>query len=199
MVSSDFPKTNVPGPAPGPPSGREPAAGTHTALPARGLPGVIQAGAGAGPTWKCLRGLMLGIFISTLASKCLRALMLGIFISTLALVCSSCTVATGSRTAGTWTYASALGNAKFGEMGPEGMRNAEIDNATGGAIIERTAEKVASAWMWGQAAEAVGNLIDGGFDALKDSNDSDVKINAADNATKAQIKTFVPPPLPHVE
>ena len=170
---------DVLGPAPGPPPVREPAAGFHTGAPASGLPGAIQVGAGAGtPITNLWRHVML-------ASGVLAAIWW----------CSSCTVATGNRNAGTFTYASLAGNAKFGEFGPEGMRNAEIDNATGATVAKDTAAAIGRAYAWGKAWDAAGNLIDQGFDAFKDGNATDEAITKSNNATKVEIQNFVPPPV----
>jgi hypothetical protein len=151
--------STVPGPASGPQPVGGPVAGIHTAAPARGLPGAIRAGAGAG---------ILFWF-------------------------GACTVATGNRNAGTFTYASLAGDAKFGEFGPEGMRNADINNSNGATIAKDSIEAIGRAYAWGKAWDAAGNLIDEGFDALKDGNSTDEAINANNNATKAEINTFVPP------
>jgi len=178
QAASSPPFQNVPGPVPGPLPVWEPAAGFHTAAPARGLPGVIQAGAGAG---------------SNLTTDVWRFALLAVVLVVVAFVISSCTQVKGDRVAGTYSYTSFAGNAKFGQLGPEGIRGGEIDNATGAGIIERTAEKAANAWMWGKAWDAAGNLVDRGFDALEDSNATDEAINASDNARLKEIETFVPP------
>jgi hypothetical protein len=170
---------NVPGPVPGPLPVREPAAGFHTAAPDRGLPGVIQAGAGSGNPFPDLWRLALAVVTILVA----------------VWVCTSCTNIKGDRNAGTYSYSSFAGNAKFGELGPEGIRNGEIDNSTGATIAKDSVEAIGRAYAWGKAWDAAGKLIDEGFDALKDSNSTDEAINANNNATKAEIKTFVPPPV----
>jgi hypothetical protein len=106
---------------------------------------------------------------------------------------TSCTVATGNRTAGTYYYGSVAGNAKFGEMGPEGMRDAEIDNATGAGLVRDTAKEIGKAYAWGKAFDALGNLIEEGADVIKDGNATDEAVNASNNATKEAVETFVPP------
>lgn len=153
--------------------------GIHAAAPDRGLPGVIRAGAGSGTPFTDLWRLALTV------------------LAILAVIwaCSSCTTVKGDRNAGTYSYTSFAGNARFGELGPEGVRNAEIDNATGAQIAKDTAAAIGRAYAWGQAWNAAGKLIDEGFDALKDSNATDEAITKSNNATKAEIKTFVPPPV----
>ncbi len=173
----------VPGSASGPPVVRELPAGFHTAgAPAGGLAGVIRSAAGAGASLASLWRLLL------------------IVVTVLGIVWgfTGCTTVTGNRNEGTFAYNSFLGNAKIGELGPEGLRNTEIDNATGAGVIERTAEKIGKAWAWGKAWDAAGKLIDRGFDALEDGNETDVRINAQDNAAAVATETFVPPepPLP---
>jgi hypothetical protein len=157
---------------------REPLAGFHTAgAPAGGLSGVIRSAAGAGATLPTLWRLLL------------------IVIAVLGIVWgfTGCTVAKGNRNAGTYSYVSLAGNATFGEMGPEGMRNAVIDNATGAGVARDTAANLGRAYAWGKAWDAAGKLVDRGFDALEDGNETDVRINAQDNAAAVATETFVPP------
>ncbi len=168
---------NVPGLAPGPRPAGGPVTGIHAAAPDGGLAGVIQSAAGSGATLPSLWRLLL------------------IVVSVLGIVWSftGCTVAQGNRNAGTYSYVSLAGNARFGEMGPEGMRNAEIDNSTGAGVVRDTAEKIGKAWAWGKAWDAAGKLVEEGFDALKDTNETDVRINAQNNAAEVATETFVPP------
>lgn len=122
-----------------------------------------------------------------------RLLWIALALLCIAFACSSCTVMEGNKTAGTYSYRSFAGNAKIGSITPDGAQGVEIDNATGLGVVERTADKIGKAWMWGKAWDAAGNLIDRGFDALEDGNETDVRINANNNATKETIETFVPP------
>jgi hypothetical protein len=91
-----------------------------------------------------------------------------------------------------YTYASFAGNAKGMTVTPTGASAAEIDNATGAQIGRDAIEKMASAYMWGKAWDAAGKLIEEGFDAVRDGNETDVRINDSNNSTK--VDTFVPPP-----
>lgn len=126
-------------------------------------------------------------------SQIWRLMLLLAFLLAVAWACSSCTVVTGNRTAGTFTYASVAGNAKFGRLGPDGMENGEIDNATGAGVIERTGEKLGRAYAWGKFWDFASEGWSTAEDIVSDNNETDVKINANNNATKESIKTFVPP------
>lgn len=172
----------LPAPAAGLPGSGDALAGIHTPARARGLPVVTLSGAGARS-------------ISLWQMEVWRFALLTVVLVVVAFVISSCTHVQGNRVAGTYSYSSFAGNAKFGQLGPEGIRGGEIDNATGAGIIERTADKAANAWMWGKAWEAAGNLVDRGFDALEDGNATDEAINASDNAADVAKETFVPPPV----
>ena len=111
--------------------------------------------------------------------------------SFIALMCASCTVMTGNGTG--FTYASVAGNAQGLNITPTGATAANIDNATGAGLAREAIGDAASAYALGKAFDALGNLIDDGFDALEDSNDTDEAINANDNAAKVKVETFVPP------
>ena len=111
--------------------------------------------------------------------------------ATLALVMCNCTVMTGNGTG--YTYASFAGNAKGLTVTPTGASAAEVDNSTGAALAKEMAKDIAKAYAWGRAFDAAGKLIEEGFDAAKDANDTDAAINASDNATKVEVETFVPP------
>jgi len=114
-----------------------------------------------------------------------------LFIALIACLSGSCTVMTGNGTG--FTYASLAGNAQGLNITPAGASATSIDNATGAAIAKEAISDMASAYVLGKAADAVGNLISDGFDALEDGNATDKAINANNNATK--VDTFVPPPV----
>jgi hypothetical protein len=106
-------------------------------------------------------------------------------------LCASCTVMSGNGTG--FTYATLGGNAEQLNISPTGATAAKIDNATGAAIAKEAISDAASAYVMGKAFDALGNLIEEGADALKDGNDTDEAIAKSNNATKAEIETFVPP------
>jgi hypothetical protein len=116
----------------------------------------------------------------------------------LSLFCASgaaCTVMTGNGTG--YTYASLGGNAEQLSITPAGAAAAKLDNATGAAIAKEAISDMASAYVLGKAFDAAGRLIEDGFDAVEDANDTDEAIAKSNNATKAEIETFVPPePVP---
>lgn len=94
-----------------------------------------------------------------------------------------------------YTYASLGGNAEGLSISPTGATVAKIDNATGAAIAKEAISDAASAYVLGKAFDAAGQLIEDGFDALEDSNETDVRINESNNAAKVTTETFVPPPV----
>jgi hypothetical protein len=114
--------------------------------------------------------------------------------ASLVLLClcgASCTVMTGNGTG--FTYASLGGNAEQLNITPTGATAAKIDNATGAAIAKEAISDAASAYVLGKAFDAAGKLIEEGADAIEDANDTDEAIAKSNNATKAEIETFVPP------
>lgn len=104
---------------------------------------------------------------------------------------ASCTVMSGNGSG--YSYASLGGNAEGLTITPQGATVAKIDNATGAAIAKEAISDAASAYVLGKAFDAAGKLIEEGFDALKDGNETDVRINQSNNATKVKTETFVPP------
>lgn len=115
-------------------------------------------------------------------------------LSTLAIIAAlfcACTVIEGDGQG--YKYASLGGNAQGLNMTPNSASVASVDNATGAAIAKDAISDMASAYALGKAFDALGNLIDEGFDALKDSNATDEAINANNNAAKVNVETFVPP------
>lgn len=103
-------------------------------------------------------------------------------------LCASCTTVQH----GNFKLQSFAGNIS-GLKTPEGLEIASIDNATGAAIAKEAISDAASAYVMGKAFDALGNLIEEGADALEDANDTDEAITKSNNATKAEIETFVPP------
>ena len=116
----------------------------------------------------------------------------------LSLFCAfgtACTVMTGNGTG--YTYASLGGNAEQLSITSTGATAAKLDNATGAAIGKEAISDMASAYVLGKAFDAAGKLIEEGFDAVEDANDTDEAIAKSNNSTKAEIETFVPPePVP---
>ena len=108
--------------------------------------------------------------------------------SLFALLCASCTTVKH----GSFELHTFAGNIT-GIKTPEGLEIAAIDNATGAALAKDAISDAASAYVMGKAFDALGNLIEEGADALKDANDTDEAIAKSNNATKAEIETFVPP------
>ncbi len=116
-------------------------------------------------------------------------------IALVALSLPACTVMQGNGTG--YSYASLGGNAQGLTISPAGASATSIDNATGAQIGREAIGDAASAYAMGKMFDALGNLIDDGFDALEDSNATDAQINAQNNAAKVKVETFVPPePVP---
>ena len=112
-------------------------------------------------------------------------------IALIALCAPACTVMQGNGTG--FTYASLGGNAQQLQISPNGASAASIDNSSGLGIAKEAVSDAASAYALGKAFDALGNLIDDGFDALENSNATDAQINAQNNAAKVKVETFVPP------
>jgi hypothetical protein len=103
----------------------------------------------------------------------------------------ACTVMTGNGTG--FTYASVGGNAENLNITPTGATASKIDNATGAAIAREAIGDMASAYALGKAFDALSDVSSDLLDWATDANATDKAINANNNATKAEIKTFVPP------
>jgi hypothetical protein len=114
-----------------------------------------------------------------------------LILSLFCLAGASCTVMSGNGQG--YSYASLGGNAEGLTITPQGATVAKIDNATGMGIAREAIGDAASAYALGKAFDAAGKLIDEGFDALTDGNETDVRINESNNATKVATETFVPP------
>ena len=92
-----------------------------------------------------------------------------------------------------YTYASLGGNAGKLNITATGASADVIDNSTGASIAKEAVSDIASAYVLGKAADAIGNLITEGADVLKDGNSTDQAIKASDNAAKVTTETFTPP------
>lgn len=108
-----------------------------------------------------------------------------------ACLCGACTVMTGNGAG--YSYASLGGNAQGLKITPDGASATSIDNSTGMGIAKDAVADAASAWAMGKAFDALGTLVEEGFDAIDSNTAADVKINSSNNAAK--VETFVPPPV----